>query len=127
MTEGLPNYEEIPIAIDMDVETQTHYNQIVDHFRQRVGRRDGQSLKTMSSLIKLMTQYPDAPHCKRFIVNPDTNEVEFESTPLDKQVRNKEEQLLEIIQNKIACGEKVLVYYNTINTTDLGEHLTAYL
>ena len=127
MTEGLPNYEEIPIAIDMDVETQTHYNQIVDHFRQRVGRRDGQSLKTMSSLIKLMTQYPDAPHCKRFIVNPDTNEVEFESTPLNKQVRNKEEQLLEIIQNKIACGEKVLVYYNTINTTDLGEHLTAYL
>ena len=127
MTEGLPNYEEIPIGIEMDIETQTQYNQILDFFRTRVGRRDGQTLKTMSSLIKLMTQYPDAPHCKRFIVHPDTNEVEFESVPLEKQIRNKEEQLLEIVRNKIACGEKVLVYYNTINTTDLGDHLTAFL
>lgn len=127
MTEGLPDYEEIPVAIEMDAVTNAHYDQIVEHFRQRVGRRDGQSLKTMSSLIKLMTQYPDAPHCKRFIVHPDTNEVEYESVPLEKTIRNKEQRLLEIIQNKIAAGEKVLVYYNTINTTDLGEHLTAYL
>ena len=87
----------------------------------------GQTKKIMSSMIKLMTQYPDAPHCKRFVTNPDTNEVEFESTPLEKSIRNKEQRLLEIIQEKIACGEKVLVYYNTINTTDLGDHLTAFL
>jgi SNF2 family DNA or RNA helicase len=87
----------------------------------------GQTKKIMSSMIKLMTQYPDAPHCKRFITNPDTNEVEFESTPIEKSIRNKEQRLLEIIQEKIACGEKVLVYYNTINTTDLGDHLTAFL
>ena len=127
MTEGLPDYEEIPVAIEMDQATFTGYHQIRDFFRQRCGGMQGQTKKIMSSMIKLMTQYPDAPHCKRFVTNPDTNEVEFESTPLDKTIRNKEQRLLEIIQEKIACGEKVLVYYNTINTTDLGDHLTAFL
>ena len=127
MTEGLPDYEEIPVAIEMDGATASGYNTIKDFFRQRCGGMQGQTKKIMSSMIKLMTQYPDAPHCKRFVTNPDTNEVEFESTPLEKSIRNKEQRLLEIIQEKIACGEKVLVYYNTINTTDLGDHLTAFL
>jgi superfamily II DNA or RNA helicase len=127
MTEGLPDYEEIPVAIEMDSATFQGYHQIRDFFRQRCGGMQGQTKKIMSSMIKLMTQYPDAPHCKRFITNPDTNEVEFESTPIEKTIRNKEQRLLEIIQEKIACGEKVLVYYNTINTTDLGDHLTAFL
>ena len=127
MTEGLPDYEEIPVAIEMDNATASGYNTIKDFFRQRCGGMQGQTKKIMSSMIKLMTQYPDAPHCKRFVTNPDTNEVEFESTPLEKSIRNKEQRLLEIIQEKIACGEKVLVYYNTINTTDLGDHLTAFL
>ena len=127
MTEGLPDYEEIPVAIEMDSSTFQGYHQIRDFFRQRCGGMQGQTKKIMSSMIKLMTQYPDAPHCKRFVTNPDTNEVEFESTPLEKSIRNKEQRLLEIIQEKIACGEKVLVYYNTINTTDLGDHLTAFL
>ena len=127
MTEGLPDYEEIPVGIDMDAATLAGYEQIRDFFRQRVGGHQGQTKKIMSSMIKLMTQYPDAPHCKRFITNPDTNEVEYESVPLEKSIRNKEQRLLEIIQEKLACGEKVLVYYNTINTTDLGDHLTAFL
>jgi SNF2 family DNA or RNA helicase len=115
------------VAIEMDSATFQGYHQIRDFFRQRCGGMQGQTKKIMSSMIKLMTQYPDAPHCKRFITNPDTNEVEFESTPIEKTIRNKEQRLLEIIQEKIACGEKVLVYYNTINTTDLGDHLTAFL
>ena len=127
MTEGLPDYEEIPVGINMDTETATGYQQIKDFFSSRVGGFNGQTKKIMSSMIKLMTQYPDAPHCKRWITNPDTNEVEYESVPLEKTIRNKEQRLLEIIQEKLANGEKVLVYYNTINTTDLGDHLTAFL
>ena len=127
MTEGLPNYEEIPVGIQMDQPTAIGYDQIKDFFRSRVGGHQGQTRKIMSSMVKLMTQYPDAPHCKRYVTNPDTNEVEYESVPLDKSIRNKEQRLLEIIQEKLACGEKVLVYYNTINTTDLGDHLTAFL
>ena len=127
MTEGLPDYEEIPVGIAMDTATSAGYQAIKDFFSSRVGGFNGQTKKIMSSMIKLMTQYPDAPHCKRFITNPDTNEVEYESVPLEKSIRNKEQRLLEIIQEKIACGEKVLVYYNTINTTDLGDHLTAFL
>jgi hypothetical protein len=127
MTEGLPDYEEIPIGIEMDQETKQGYDAIQDFFRQRCGRFDGQSRKIMSSMIKLMTQYPDAPHCKKYVLNPDTGDVEYESVPLTKTIRNKEQKLLEIIQEKIANGEKVLVYYNTVNTTDIGDHLCSYL
>ena len=127
MTEGLPAYEEIPLGIDMDAETATNYNQIQDFFRSNVGQYRNGGMKIMSSLVKAMTQYPDAPHCKRYIIDPDTGETRFETNPLTKMVRNKEAKLLEIIQEKIANGEKVLVYYNTVNTTDLGEHLRAYL
>ena len=127
MAEGLPSYEEIPIGIDMDEETTRCYAEIENFFSSRVNMFRTGSRKIMGSVIRLMTQYPDAPHVVRRIQDPDTGEIEFEPTGLDKSIRNKEEKLLEIIQEKIALGEKVLVYYNTVNTTDIGDHLTAYL
>ena len=123
MAEGLPSYQEIPIGVDMDRETTTAYSDIQSFFTTRCTQFQSGSRKIMGSMIKLMTQYPDAPHCVRRVQNPDTGDVEYESIALDKMIRNKEQKLLEIVEEKIALGEKVLVYYNTVNTTDLGEHL----
>ena len=123
MAEGLPSYQEIPIGVDMDRETTTAYSDIQSFFTTRCTQFQSGSRKIMGSMIKLMTQYPDAPHCVRRVQNPDTGDVEYESITLDKMIRNKEQKLLEIVEEKIALGEKVLVYYNTVNTTDLGEHL----
>lgn len=123
MAEGLPSYQEIPIGVDMDRETATAYSDIQSFFTSRCTQFQSGSRKIMGSMIKLMTQYPDAPHCVRRVQNPDTGDVEYESIVLDKMIRNKEQKLLEIVEEKLALGEKVLVYYNTVNTTDLGEHL----
>ena len=123
MAEGLPSYQEIPIGVDMDGGTATAYSDIQSFFSARCTQFQSGSRKIMGSMIKLMTQYPDAPHCVRRVQNPDTGDVEYESIALDKMIRNKEQKLLEIVEEKIALGEKVLVYYNTVNTTDLGEHL----
>ena len=123
MAEGLPSYQEIPIGVDMDRETATAYSDIQNFFTARCTQFQSGSRKIMGSMVKLMTQYPDAPHCVRRVQNPDTGDVEYESIALDKMIRNKEQKLLEIVEEKLALGEKVLVYYNTVNTTDLGEHL----
>ena len=123
MAEGLPSYQEIPIGVDMDRETATAYSDIQSFFSARCTQFQSGSRKIMGSMIKLMTQYPDAPHCVRRVQNPDTGDVEYESIALNKMIRNKEQKLLEIVEEKLALGEKVLVYYNTVNTTDLGEHL----
>ena len=123
MAEGLPSYQEIPIGVDMDRETATAYSDIQSFFTARCTQFQSGSRKIMGSMIKLMTQYPDAPHCLRRVQNPDTGDNEYESIVLDKMIRNKEQKLLEIVEEKLALGEKVLVYYNTVNTTDLGEHL----
>ena len=127
MAEGLPAYQEIPVGVPMDRETTVGYNQIQQFFSDRVRMFESGARKIMGSVVKLMTQYPDAPHCLRRIQNPDTGDLEFESTVLDKAIRNKEQKLLEIVQDKLANGEKVLVFYNTVNTTDIGEHLQALL
>jgi hypothetical protein len=127
MAEGLPSYTEIPMGIDMDQETAAGYAAVEGFFRERCSRFQTGSRKIMGSVVKLLTQYSDAPHCQRRILDPDTLEVQFESTVLEKSIRNKEQKLLELIQDKINDGEKVLVYYNNVNTTDLGEHLTAFL
>ena len=127
MAEGLPMYEEIPIGIEMDRETAAGYANLESFFRTRVSAFREGSRKIMGAVIRLMTQYPDAPHIVKRIINPDTAEVEYEPVPLEKSIRNKEEKLLEIVQEKVANGEKVLVYYNTVNTTDIGDHLCAYL
>ena len=127
MAEGLPLYREIPIAVELDRNTAEGYADIETFFRRRISTFSEGSRKIMGSVIRLMTQYPDAPHVLRRIINPDSGEVEYEPYVLDKSIRNKEEKLLEIIQEKIANGEKVLVYYNTVNTTDLGDHLCSYL
>ena len=123
MAEGLPAYQEIPIGVDMDRETATAYSDVQNFFTTRCTQFESGSRKIMGSMVKLMTQYPDAPHCQRRIQNPDTGDIEYESIVLDKSIRNKEQRLLEIVEEKLALGEKVLVYYNTVNTTDLGEHL----
>ena len=127
MAEGLPSYTEIPMGIDMDQETAAGYAAVENFFRERCSRFQTGSRKIMGSVVKLLTQYSDAPHCQRRILDPDTLEVQFESTVLEKSIRNKEQKLLELIQDKINDGEKVLVYYNNVNTTDLGDHLTAFL
>jgi hypothetical protein len=125
MAEGLPAYQEIPVGVPMDRETAIGYNQIQQFFTDRIRAFESGARKIMGSVVKLMTQYPDAPHCLRRVQNPDTGDLEFESTVLDKAIRNKEQKLLEIVQDKLANGEKVLVFYNTVNTTDIGEHLQA--
>ena len=57
------------------------------------------------------------------IINPDTQEVVISPQALPKQTRNKEEALLDLVKDKIANGEKVLVYYTWVNKTDIGKSL----
>ena len=77
MAEGLPDYREIPVAINMDDETAMQYAELQRFFSERVSRYRSGSRKIMGSLVKLLTQYPDAPRCKRYVTNPDSGDLEL--------------------------------------------------
>lgn len=121
MTEGLPSYTEIPLSVEMSPEVREGYRL----YEQAISNNAFQqgSLKTMGQMVRDMTNYPDAPHCATDIRNPDTDELVMAPRVLEKKTREKEEKLMEIIRDRVRSGERVLVYYNAINQTDIGKSL----
>ena len=121
MTEGLPSYTEIPMGVDMSSEVREGYRL----YEQAISNNAFQqgSLKIMGQMVRAMTNYPDAPHCATNIYNPDTGDLAMAPRVLAKETREKEEKLMEIIRDRVRSGERVLVYYNAINQTDIGKSL----
>lgn len=123
MEDGLPPYNEYPIGIDIkDDELRAKYDEIEAKFRE-ISRNKDKSAAASLPLIQSMTIYPDAPHCIKPIYDSKTNELILEPAMLEEKNREKDIKLLEIVKEKIAKNEKVLVYYNSVNSTNVGNHL----
>lgn len=132
MKNDLPSYTEIPIGVDMDEDVLMGYmeyeNFMRDLFADANRNKDKKrSLKIVSSLIKDMMNYPDSPHCAKPLIDPDTGKIRFTPHTLDPMDRNKENELLNIVKEQVDKGEKVLIYYNAVNKTDIGSRLTNLL
>lgn len=135
MKNELPSYTEIPIGIEMDEDIYIGYMEYEDFMRNlfaeanrnRDKKEVKQSLKIVSSLIKDMMNYPDAPHCAKPLIDPDTGKIRFTPSILESMNRNKEIELLNIVKQQIDKGEKVLIYYNAVNKTDIGKKLVDLL
>ena len=125
---GLPGYEEILEAVDMDEELKESYNKIEDDVRSSLARFHTTGMKIMSQLVNLLTVYPDQPYMQPPIIHPDTGEVIMQAKNLiSDTLRNKDKRIIEIIKDKVAKKEKVLVYYNYTGRTNIGETLPELL
>lgn len=127
MSEGLPEYEEIPLGVDMDSDLRAGYREFEAEFSRRSSMFESGSRKIIGRMVQSLTSYADCPHMPEDIINPDTQELVISPRQLPKQSRNKEEALLELIKEKIANNEKVLVYYTWVNKTDIGKSLIELL
>jgi SNF2 family DNA or RNA helicase len=127
MSDGLPDYQEIPIPIRLDDELYENYGNFERAFRELAAPRRGQSRKVVGPLLQELSIYPDAPHCVNPIMHPDTGEIAYEPVRLNKATREKELALLELVQERLARGDKVLVYYSAVNKTDIGSSLVQLL
>jgi superfamily II DNA or RNA helicase len=129
MDGGLPGYEEIPISVEMDQELKDAYGRLESDLREacswNCSRGTGNGgMKIMGSLLQTLSVYPDMPYNQPEILHPDTGEVLVVPPTLPEGLRNKENELLRLVQEKIANGEKVLVYYEWTNRTDLAQKLS---
>ncbi len=133
MKDELPSYTEIPIAVAPDPDIMNGYNEYETFMANLIrDARDPRnevkpSLKIIPTIVREMMDYLDSPHCARPIPDPDTEEIRFSPTHLKSEIRNKEEELLRIIEAHVAKGERCLVYYNSVNKTDTGKKLVNYL
>lgn len=123
MSEGLPEYTEIPVGVTMDEDLRAAYTSLEEDLRSHVGGYDGKGMKIMGQMVQALSVYPDMPYDQPPIIHPDTNETLVVPTELNRGLRNKEERLLEIVQSKIENNEKVLIYYQWTNRTDTAKKL----
>lgn len=124
MDGGLPSYEEIPISVEMDAELLEGYRTLERDLRQACSFQGNGGMKAMGSLLQTLSVFPDTPYNQPDVLHPDTNEVLVVPPTLPEGLRNKEARLLELVQEKIANGEKVLVYYEWTNRSDVAQKLT---
>ena len=128
MDGGLPGYEEIPIAVEMDQELRDAYSRLERDLRDACsingGRRGNGGMKIMGSLLQTLSVFPDMPYNQPEVLHPDTGEVIVVPPSIPEGLRNKENRLLELVKDKLANGEKVLVYYEWTNRTDIAQKLT---
>lgn len=114
MGKDLPEYEEIPIPISMPAAVEKEYNRVEEILKGVLKNDRKAARKILSAYLNLLTAYPDQPYGQKPIYHPKDG---FEIvTPADTVVPGtilpKDEKVLEIMERKIAAGEKVLVYTN---------------
>lgn len=128
IAEALPGYQEIPVAVNMDYDIEQHYKDLANQAKSvMTSNREGCGQKIMGQVIQLLSVYPDTPVGQPDVINPETGDVEISvgrSDELANCPRHKEESVLQIVQDKIEKGEKVLVYYNWTNRSDVAARLT---
>lgn len=118
MGKDLPDYEEIPVPLEMPEDVRTAYKE-AEHKLQKVLRTDRKAAqKILSTYLNLLTVYPDQPYDQAEVVHP-INGMPI-VTPKNcgdfSRLLPKEERVLELVRQKAANGERVLIYTSWTRT-----------
>ena len=118
MNKDLPDYEEIPVPLEMPAHVATAYKETENILVQALRTDRKVAQKILSAYLNLLTVYPDQPYDQSPIVHPIEGHTIVE--PPDKasfeDVLPKEEKALEIVKKKVAAGERVLLYTSWTRT-----------
>lgn len=118
MGKDLPDYEEIPVPVEMPKDVRSAYKEVEREISQvlRSDRRAAQKL--LSAYLNLLTVYPDQPYDQPDVVHPidghiiahPTNEACFDD------VLPKEEAVVEKVKEKVSAGGRVMIYTSWTRT-----------
>ena len=118
MGKALPDYEEIPVALELDDAVITEYKRIEKCLVDVLRTQKKIANKILSIYLNLLTIYPDQPYDQPSVLHPETGMalVEPKNTGSFDHLGAKEEAVLDIVRRKVGCGEKVLVYTSWVRT-----------
>lgn len=120
MGKDLPDYEEIPVPLEMPVKVGRAYEE-AESILQDVLKHDRKAAnKLLSTYLNFLTVYPDQPYDHPDILYPlgehKTVLLHPQNTADFDAILPKEEKALEIVRRKIAAGERVLIYTSWTRT-----------
>lgn len=118
MMDGLPSYNEIPIGIDLEPSVYDKYTNIVEQYNDLSSNPNADRTGLVGNVLHLLATYSDQPFGNPNLYNTKTKDILIEVSEPDSgdlYIRSKERALMKIIKEKVADGEKVLVYYNYSN------------
>ncbi len=113
MGKELPEYEEIPVELEMREDIRTEYLRLEQEFRRVMNVKQKIARKVMSAFLGLLTVYPDQPYDQPPILDPQNKEnalVTPASLSSIEEPHQKDLKLLELVSGKMARGERVLIY-----------------
>lgn len=114
MGKDLPEYEEIPIPLSMPKEVEEEYGRIESILKGVLKSDRKAARKILSTYLNLLTAYPDQPYGHKPIFHPIEGYeiVEPVDTTTPDTLLPKGKAVLEIVERKIAAGERVMIYTN---------------
>lgn len=117
---GLPAYREIPLGIEMDTNLRNEYEDLERRVRSFAFNFTAQGSKLMGQMPQILGSYVDTPFGLDDVVDKQTDEVlvEMKSLP-EEPIRNKESELLKLVKEKLENNEKVLIYCQWTESTDI--------
>ncbi len=128
MGKDLPDYEEIPVPLEMPEKVRDGYKEAEGELRRVLKNDNKAANKLLSAYMNLLTVYPDQPYDQPEIVHPIDGHVIVapKNTAGFEDILPKEEEPLELVRAKIAAGERVLIY-TSWTRTDSQEKLVKLL
>lgn len=118
MGKDLPDYEEIPVPLEMPEDVRSAYKD-AERTLQEVLKSDRQAAqKILSTYLNLLTVYPDQPYDHPTVIHPITGLplVVPENLGNFERILPKEEETMDIVRRKVAAGERVLIYTSWTRT-----------
>ncbi|MBS7297652.1 MAG: hypothetical protein KIG65_01065 [Eubacteriales bacterium] len=112
MGKHLPEYEEIPIELNLRDDIAEEYKRIEKTYKSVMQTKGLESRRLMSKFLSLLTTYPDQPYDAEPIMFPDSDIAVVEPKSLSNfdELHEKDTATLDIVKRKVENGEKVLIY-----------------
>lgn len=118
MNKNLPDYEEIPVPLEMPTKVAEAYKGTEQILTQVLKGDRKTAQKILSSYLGLLTVYPDQPYDQPDIIHPINGYtiVDPPDVACFDDILPKEKKTLEIVREKVAAGERVLLYTSWTRT-----------
>ncbi len=118
MGKDLPDYEEIPIPVEMPEDVYDAYKEIEREIRTVLKSDRKAAQKLLSAYLNLLTVYPDQPYDQPDIVHPIDGHIiaHPSSEACFDDILPKEAAVLEKVREKVSTGGRVMIYTSWTRT-----------
>ncbi len=125
---ALPDYEEIPVVVPMAPAQEQQYKQFEKTLRDELAKRlQVKDKSLLGAYITSLLTLPDSPWRNKGVATRNGNVVAFAPALPGHTLYPKEEAIIELIQEKVEQGEKVLLLCQQTNTLDITPYWVSKL